>query len=209
MPLADISALLSAGDRDKLRALLRMHQDKLEERLEQHRQMLERVEDLIERGTVMAYEIKVKDIEPVGVVGMTFATNPENIGPECGRCYGQIAEFLNQEAVAVAGPPRLVYHSAGGDTWQMEACVPVQSAPLARDQFIVRTFPGGEAATTIHVGPYDELGMAYREVEGWLDANGRTTASSPYDVYINDPAEVDSPAEYITEIVWPLSPDAN
>jgi DNA-binding transcriptional MerR regulator len=209
MPLADISELLSAGDRDKLRSLLRLHQNKLEERLEEHRQMLERVEDLIERGTLMAYEITVKDTHAVDVVGVTFATSPENIGPECGRCYGEIAEFLNQEAVAVVGPPRLVYHAAGGDTWQMEACMPVESTPAPRDQFIVRTFPGGEAATTVHVGPYDELGMAYREVERWMAANGRQTAAPPYDVYVNDPAEVDSPAEYITEVVWPLSPAAN
>ena len=204
MPLVDIKELLSADDPDKLRALLRGHHDKLSERLERDRRMLERVEFLIEKGALVTYEVEVKDITPVTVAGISFESTPESIGPESERAYMRLFEFLTQEAVAPTAPPRLVYHAMGGDGWKLEACVPVSSAPEPRDGIVVREFPGGQAAVTLHRGPYDELGMAYRGIEQWMAGSGYRTSAPPYDVYLNDPHEVDDPAEYLTEVTWPI-----
>lgn len=205
MPLVDIKELLSADDPDKLRALLRSHYDKLEDRLERDRKMLERVELLIQKGAIVTYEIEVKDILSATVAGIRFESAPESIGPESERAYVRLYEFLTQEAVAPAAPPRLVYHAMGGDGWKLEACVPVAGAPDPRDGIEVRTFPGGQAAVTVHKGPYDELGMAYREIERWMEKGGYTTSAPPYDVYLNDPHECASPSDYLTEVTWPIT----
>jgi effector-binding domain-containing protein len=205
MPLVDIKELLSAEDTDKLRALLKSHHDKLTSRLERDRRMLERVEVLIEKGAIVTYEVKLKDIDPVVVAGVTFESSPETIGPEAGRAYARLFEFLAQEAVAPSAPPRLVYHAMGGDGWKLEACVPVSGTPEPRDGIVVREFPGGQAAVAMHRGPYDELGMAYREIEQWMEKGGYRTTAPPYDVYLNDPQEVDDPADYLTEVTWPVT----
>jgi effector-binding domain-containing protein len=87
---------------------------------------------------------------------------------------------------------------------RIEPCVPVAADVPAEDGFEVHEMEGGRAATALHVGPYDELGIAWEELRKWFAAQGHKTAGQPYDVYLNDPSEVDDPAQLQTELVWPI-----
>jgi effector-binding domain-containing protein len=64
--------------------------------------------------------------------------------------------------------------------------------------------PGGEAAVTMHVGPYDGLTRTYERLHDWIHAQGRDEGPGPWESYLDDPAEVDDPAELRTEVTWPL-----
>jgi effector-binding domain-containing protein len=68
----------------------------------------------------------------------------------------------------------------------------------------LRRLPGGRVAATVHVGPYDELGTAYRELEVWMGKQGLTPSGPPFDIYLNDPSEVEDPARFQTELLWPV-----
>jgi hypothetical protein len=54
----------------------------------------------------------------------------------------------------------------------MEASVPVWSPVRVDDDIVARDFPGGKVASAIHRGPYEELGIAYRELGKWMSENG-------------------------------------
>lgn len=152
----------------------------------------------------MTFDIKIKNIEPVEVIGVTFETSSETISSDGGDSMHRLLDGLNREGIAPAGPPRFVYHEMGEESWTIEACFPVEDASSAPEGLTLRPFDGGKAACTIHVGPYDELGMAYRELEAWIDKEGLKTAGPPFDIYLNDPAEVKDPAKLATELVWPV-----
>ena len=77
----------------------------------------------------------------------------------------------------------------------------VEEAP---EGLTLRKFDGGRMASALHVGPYHELGMAYREVEVWLDKQNLESAGAPFDVYLNDPSVVKDPTKFETEILWPV-----
>jgi DNA-binding transcriptional MerR regulator len=204
MPLAEIKEMVTASDPDKVRAHLDAHRALLEDRIERDHRMLERVENFIRKGAVMTYDISISDIEPVDVIGVTFETSPESIGRDGGDARNRLLEGLNREEIAPAGPPRSVYHELGEDSWTVETCFPVAGVSSAPDGLTLRRFEGGKAACAIHVGPYDELGMAYRELEVWVNERDLETASPPFDIYLNDPSEVKDPAKFETEIVWPV-----
>jgi effector-binding domain-containing protein len=152
----------------------------------------------------MAYDIELKDMDPVDVIGIRFDTSPETISRDGPKAMHRLLDGLNTEGIEPAGPPRFVYHELGENSWTIEACFPVAGVSSAPNGLTLRRFEGGRAASTIHVGPYDELGMAYREVEVWIDKQDLKTAAPPYDIYINDPSEVKDPAKFETEIVWPV-----
>ena len=99
----------------------------------------------------------------------------------------------------------MVYHRMDEDSWTIECCVPVAGAGTLPDDLARRSFPGGRVARTLHVGPYDELGMAYREIEQWMEKGGYRTSAPPYDIYLNDPHEIEDPADYLTEVTWPVT----
>ena len=64
--------------------------------------------------------------------------------------------------------------------------------------------PGGVCASTVHVGPYNEVGKAYVALQKWMTDNGRAPAGPAREVYLNDPEAV-PPEELQTEIDWPIT----
>ena len=61
--------------------------------------------------------------------------------------------------------------------------------------------PGGRAAVTTHVGPYDKLDDAAQAVMGWLHDQGLGHPSLDYEVYGD---WEDDPAKQTTELVFLL-----
>jgi hypothetical protein len=79
--------------------------------------MLSRVEAFIRRGAVMTYDIGIKELEPVDVVGLTLRTSPEAISTDAAAPYARLYGVLGREGIVPAGPPRLVYQQMSGDAW--------------------------------------------------------------------------------------------
>ena len=67
-----------------------------------------------------------------------------------------------------------------------------------------RKLPGGLVAATVHRGPYDEEGPAYRAVEAWEQERGHVHAGPPREVYLTSPGEVSDPSQDVTEIQFPI-----
>lgn len=204
MPLAEIKEVVTEPDPDRVRDLLDVHRQVLQERIDRHRHMLARVENFIRKGAVMAYEITTTYYEPVDVIALTLNTSPESISADAGPAYHRIYDALNRAGVKPAAPPRLAYLAMDGDAWTIEVSVPVAGLTEPPEGTTLRRFEGCRAATTTHIGPYDELGMVYREMEVWIGRQGLTPSGPPFDVYPNDPAVVKDPAKFETELVWPV-----
>jgi AraC family transcriptional regulator len=64
--------------------------------------------------------------------------------------------------------------------------------------------PGGTVAYTLHSGPYEELRGAYAAIESWMEEQGLTAAGAPWESYITDPTEHPNPADWKTEVFWPV-----
>jgi DNA-binding transcriptional MerR regulator len=205
MPLSEIREVVTESDPGKVRARLNTHRAVLEDRLDRHVDMLARVEGFIRKGAVVTYDIAIKTVETEDVVGLTLTTRPEAIAAATSSAFGRLFAALGSAGIEPAGLPRLVYQAVDEDPWTIEACVPVAGASGAPDGLTMRRFEGGRAAATLHVGPYEELGLAYREVEDWIRKRGLTTAGFPFDVYLNDPDEIEDPLRFETEINWPVS----
>ena len=58
-----------------------------------------------------------------------------------------------------------------------------------------------------HRGPYDRLPESYRLLEQVMSQSGLEPTDAPREIYVTDPQEVLDPAEYVTEIAWPIGPD--
>jgi effector-binding domain-containing protein len=54
------------------------------------------------------------------------------------------------------------------------------------------------------VGPYEDLGGAYRALTEWIDRNGLEVAGPVQERYLNGPGDLVSPAEYRTEVEIPI-----
>ena len=107
------------------------------------------------------------------------------------------------EARAVWGPiaaPRVQV------TWAMPlASVSDVAAPIEpHGRVQASMLPGGAAAVTWHVGPYDDLRAAYAALAAWLEASGREPLGAPWESYWSDPLLTPDQRDWRTEVLWPL-----
>src|SRR5207253_6100413 len=70
---------------------------------------------------------------------------------------------------------------------------------LFRSEVMADVLPGGPVATTMHVGPYEQLSDAYAAIEQWIEAERLAKSGAPWECYINDPSEHPDPKDWKTE----------
>ena len=65
---------------------------------------------------------------------------------------------------------------------------------------VASVLPAGEAATTVHRGPYDRLGDAHQAILTWCATHGREPAGPRWEVYGDwheDPAQLETEVYYL------------
>ena len=103
------------------------------------------------------------------------------------------------------GRPFTRYVSTGPGLWVIEAGKPLAAVAPGEGEIEAGFLAGGPAAMAVHAGPYDQLSETYVAIERWIGANGLKAASAPWESYITDPADHPDPADWRTEVFWPLA----
>ena len=135
---------------------------------------------------------------------------PAWIGP----AFGRVAAAIRAAGAATAGAPFARFAPVDGriDTFDIEAGFPVGAA-LATSLATTggadgehgdvqpSALPGGPAATTLHLGPYDAMTPAYDALEKWVAEQGGTVDGAPWENYWSEP--VGDPSSWQTQVVMP------
>lgn len=90
------------------------------------------------------------------------------------------------------------------DDLDVEIGIPVAEPVPGQDRITGGELPPGPVAYTVHAGPYNEIGAAYRAVMAWIQAHGHESAGPPREVYLVGPGQARDENEYRTELNWPI-----
>ena len=154
----------------------------------------------------MSYDITRKSLAPAPFLYQRRRVEHDHIAAALGEILPHVFGYAMKNQIAFAGPPLCRYRDWGAAMVTLEAGLPVVPGASAGDGVELGELPGGDAAVTIHTGPYDTLRDAHAAVDRWLAANGLEPAGDLWESYLTDPGEVPDPAEWKTEIVWPCRP---
>ncbi|MGE5291418.1 MAG: GyrI-like domain-containing protein [Micromonosporaceae bacterium] len=150
----------------------------------------------------MAYVIESVALceQPTMVVRDTVPA--DKIGEWIGSAFARIFTHLGEAGISPAGPPfaRFRFH---GDTIEAEVGAPVPAGTRASGGFETSSLPGGTAAATVHVGPYETLDQAYGALETWLKDHGFEQAGTFWEEYLSDPSQEPDPARQRTRVIMP------
>ena len=207
LSLDDIREYLRESDPARRSELLEKHRVEVERRLERYRSIVASVERLAERkGETMERTMETKELEDQPVVGMRFTTSGAKIGEDIGRAFQAIFGFLGKAGVPPAGPPFGLYYDEEfkEESIDAEICVPVAGEVEGAGELVGHIVKGGKVASTMHTGPFDEVGPAWEDLMAWIGENGFKPAGPAREVYLVGPGQVESPAEYRTEIICPI-----
>lgn len=154
----------------------------------------------------MEYDMAIRDVPAQRIAAVRATTAMDTVGEALGSGWGQLFGALGAAGAAPSGPPFAIYNRYGGESGEveLEACVPTAADIAAPAPVVVRDEPAMTVAATLHKGPYNEIGGAYEALQTWIAAQGRRIAGPPREVYLTDPEQVTDPAEYLTEVQWPV-----
>jgi len=144
---------------------------------------------------------EVVQLEPELVAGLRAEVDAADLPALFGRAMGEV--MAGVPAALIAGPIVAVYHRDDGDHFDVTIGMAVSAAPDATGLSVVE-LPAGSALRVTHRGPYPQLADAYAELKTDLEERGLTPTYA-WERYLVGPADVADPADYVTEVITPLS----
>ncbi len=209
LSLEDIATLVNNSlDPSQMRDIFILKQAELRQRLNEEQKRLEQVEKLLKQiekeGKMPDYQVVMKKIEP-----QIFASIREVI-PDYGHVselYGALIPYVFSHGGKPAGPTVYICHDPEfkEKDADVEAGIPITQAIPESDRVKVYELPGIEAACTVYKGPYEGITEAYSFLMTWIESNGYQITGSDRELYITSPADIQNPAEYVTEIQFPVT----
>jgi AraC family transcriptional regulator len=121
------------------------------------------------------------------------------------ECFGTLFAHGHTNRLPVAGWPLARYVSMGPGLWTVEAAMPVASPVPGVGDMEPGILPAGPAAFAVHAGGYERLPDTHAAIERWIEAQGYQVAGAPWESYVTDPGQHPDPADWRTEVYWPLA----
>ncbi|HEY8482562.1 MAG TPA: GyrI-like domain-containing protein [Spirillospora sp.] len=136
--------------------------------------------------------------------------------PEIADRIPEIIGWLRERGLAPAGAPFLKYDVIGpGDTFRVQAGVPLPSPVEDDGEIVSATLPAGGYVACLHTGHPDRLAEVAQAVVAWGTAQGltwdRTESGGTVrwaaylETFLTHPKEVPDPGKWVTEVALKLA----
>lgn len=119
-----------------------------------------------------------------------------------GQSYGAIMQVMAEQGVQLSGEPYVAYYNMDMQNLDVEFGFPVTAEAKGKEPVVPGVIPGGKKATTLYVGPYQEMAPAYTALTKFVQDQGFEPTGVAYEHYLNGPET--PPAELKTRIIFPL-----
>jgi AraC family transcriptional regulator len=155
--------------------------------------------------TMPILSITRKELAPQHILFIRRRIAPGERKEALGECFGRLFSYGAKAGLPIAGWPLCRYVNIGPGLLTIEPAMPVAAPATGEGEIQSGVLPGGAAALGIHAGPYEGLGETYAAIERWAEANEHRVDGAPWEQYVTDPGEHPNPADWRTEVYWPLA----
>lgn len=153
----------------------------------------------------MGYQVEQVTLAPMRGLGIREQLPLSELPAFFGRAFGELGQIIQGAGASIAGAPFARYFSVSPERVDVELIFPTNIPVAASGRAKSVELPGGLAARTRHVGPYDQMAPAYAAVNEWLAAHAKKPTDAPHEVYLSDPGSVPNPADWVTLIEQPFA----
>ncbi|MBI5300911.1 MAG: GyrI-like domain-containing protein [Chloroflexi bacterium] len=150
----------------------------------------------------MTYQCELKEQSAQPALSIRTHAAVQDLPQVLGKAYSAIMQYLGEVGEQPAGMPFAAYYNMDMQNLDIEAGFPVARKIAGKGEIQASEFPGGKLASTVHIGPYEQMAPAYKALTQWIKANGYEATGVAYEVYFSEPET--PPQEIKTEIVFPL-----
>jgi AraC family transcriptional regulator len=151
----------------------------------------------------MSEPIELVELAPRRALTVRRMMPQAGLGAFFSETFPKLRAAIVAQGATPAGPPFARYYNGDPAAFDTEAGIPFTGTVTPSSGARVTTLPGGEAAKTVHIGPYETLSQEYRRIEAWLKDEGHRAGDGPWESYVDD-AETTRRDLVRTEVYWPL-----
>ena len=151
----------------------------------------------------MSHEVAIETVPAQPIAAVRRQVRIGEVARAWGPALDQVWAFLGRHPrLRTGGHNVFLYHHPARRDELMEVDFGVQVIrPFPGEGEVISTeTPAGEVATTLHVGPYDQLAAAHDAIHAWRAANNRAFAVRSWEIYgdwSDDPAKLETRIMYL------------
>ncbi len=149
----------------------------------------------------LTFSIVQRDEQPV--LSIRTKTGMRDLPDTILNGLATVGRFMADQNILPSGPAFVAYYNLDLHDSTVEIGFPVSKTLPGDDEVQCRIIPGGTAGMCLYIGPYQELAVAYQQLNAYIEAQGRGPTGVSYEFYLNNPA-VTPPDELETQIIFPL-----
>ena len=209
--LDEIALILRAHNADEITVMLRARVQAQRQLIAIEKARLQRITARLDQLTAAQSDDPQRDVvlkrsEAQNLLGMRRrVVGQRAIGPFA----DVVVRRLMAEELWPTSPLVHLYFDVDPDTEEYDLFVgaTVSGQPQDETAWTSECLPAGELlACAIHRGDYPQLGSAFAALGRWMLASGYESTSPCREIYLRSPGDTNNPAEYVTEIQYPVAP---
>ncbi len=149
----------------------------------------------------MSYTVRLEQIPPRTLAAVR-RTGVRDVGAEFRQSSDLVWDFLKRHpGLRTDGHNVFLYHHVDGpDAMTIDFGVEVARTFGGEGEVQCVVTPAGEAAVTVHRGPYHMMRPAHAAIHQWRRDNGRSIGSHSLEVYgdwSDDPSKLETTIQYL------------
>jgi DNA-binding transcriptional MerR regulator len=206
LPLDRVREVIQARDPEFTRSILAAHESTMQARLEETARIVAELQSGV--APVTHTPVHVRYDEAVDTVSIADDVPETQFATFILDSLERMNRFLESVEAAPAGAPGTLYTPEIPDEVEhIEAIIPIQTQlgiPASEREIKLAEVPGAWVAVLVHPGSYESMGDTYRTLGAWVARNAEPSGERIREWYIVSPLDTDNPAEFRTEIAWPI-----
>jgi effector-binding domain-containing protein len=151
------------------------------------------------------YDVALKTVEPMLVAACRIRVPTNDMVPALlGEAYDRTYKHVRTHGGKALDPCLALWHTTA-DTYEdedTEAVVPIDRTLPESDGVKVYELPGGDFASAIHRGKFEDFTHLHPALLRWIDANGYEITGPSREVYIHHDTKG---GDSITEVQYPVT----
>ena len=208
--LDEIAQIVRTRDADEITAMLRARVQAQRQLIATEKARLQRITARLdqltaEQGDDAQRDVILKRSEAQNLLGLRRRVIGQR---EIGPFANVVVRRLMAEQLWPVSPLIHVYFDVDPDTEEFDLFVgaAVNGQPQDETAWTRQCLPAGDLlACAIHRGDYTQIGAAFAALGRWMLVSGYESIGPCREVYLRDPAHTNDPAEYVTEIQYPVA----
>ncbi len=160
---------------------------------------------LKEGKSIMSYmeslDVKLVEIPIMNLLYIRKMVEEHEFVEEYSNSFSKLFKNIEEDKLTMTAPPMVLFHSSeysvfGLDT---EFAIPIKECVTG-----TRDFNPGLCLKTVLKGSYSDLSSVYAKQLEYAEKEGYEGKDALFEVYVNDPTQVESENDLITEIYYPV-----